>query len=133
LIADVCFDSFLTIAQLDIEGLNITVTSGAKSGVKAKGKARAEGLEILANASLKLKGGVHYALIGRNGTGKSSEYSRPYRVALGTRGVKLFSFFFHENMISNSRHSNLESCSPEVDTWNSNPDQDFYPPTNGCR
>jgi ATPase subunit of ABC transporter with duplicated ATPase domains len=50
------------------------VTSGAgKSAAKPKGKARAEGLEILANASLKLKAGVHYALIGRNGTGKSSE------------------------------------------------------------
>lgn len=57
--------------KLDIEGLNITVTSGA--GKSTKGKARAEGLEILANASLKLKAGVHYALIGRNGTGKSSE------------------------------------------------------------
>jgi ATPase subunit of ABC transporter with duplicated ATPase domains len=57
---------------LDIEGLNITVTSG-KAGVKQKAKARSEGLEILANASLKLKAGVHYALIGRNGTGKSSE------------------------------------------------------------
>jgi ATPase subunit of ABC transporter with duplicated ATPase domains len=42
--------------------------------VKAKGKARGEGLEILANGSLKLKAGVHYALIGRNGTGKSSEF-----------------------------------------------------------
>jgi ABC-type polysaccharide/polyol phosphate transport system ATPase subunit len=61
-------------SQLDIEGLNITVTSGAgKAGAKPKGKARADGLEILANANLKLKAGVHYALIGRNGTGKSSE------------------------------------------------------------
>ena len=41
--------------------------------MKPKGKARSEGLEILANANLKLKAGVHYALIGRNGTGKSSE------------------------------------------------------------
>jgi ABC-type polysaccharide/polyol phosphate transport system ATPase subunit len=58
--------------KLDIEGLNITVTSGTGSAGK-KGKARAEGLEILNNASLKLKAGVQYALIGRNGTGKSSE------------------------------------------------------------
>ncbi|KAF4631392.1 hypothetical protein G7Y89_g6740 [Cudoniella acicularis] len=59
--------------KLDIEGLHITVTSGSgKSALKGKGKARAEGLEILANASLKLKAGVHYALIGRNGTGKST-------------------------------------------------------------
>ncbi|KAN0105834.1 P-loop containing nucleoside triphosphate hydrolase protein [Hyaloscypha variabilis] len=59
--------------ELDIEGLNITVTSGAgKAGAKPKGKARADGLEILANANLKLKAGVHYALIGRNGTGKST-------------------------------------------------------------
>ncbi|CZR65733.1 related to positive effector protein GCN20 [Phialocephala subalpina] len=57
--------------ELDIQGLNITVTSG-NSASKPKGKARAEGLEILANASLKLKAGIHYALIGRNGTGKST-------------------------------------------------------------
>ena len=63
----------MTIDQLDIEGLNITVTSGGNPGVKAKGKARAEGLELLSNASLKINAGVHYALIGRNGTGKSSE------------------------------------------------------------
>ncbi|KAE8445405.1 hypothetical protein EG329_013418 [Mollisiaceae sp. DMI_Dod_QoI] len=58
--------------ELDIEGLNITVTSGGKSASKPKGKARAEGLEILANANLKLKAGIQYALIGRNGTGKST-------------------------------------------------------------
>jgi ATPase subunit of ABC transporter with duplicated ATPase domains len=52
--------------------LNIAVTSGG-TGIKPKGKARAEGLEILVNAGLKLKAGVHYALIGRNGTGKSSQ------------------------------------------------------------
>jgi len=55
--------------------LNITVTSSGGKSAKPKGKARAEGLEILGNASLRLKAGVHYALIGRNGTGKSSEYS----------------------------------------------------------
>ncbi|KAL5332085.1 hypothetical protein ACEPPN_001629 [Leptodophora sp. 'Broadleaf-Isolate-01'] len=58
--------------ELDIDGLNITVTSAGGKATKAKGKARADGLEILANASLKLKAGVHYALIGRNGTGKST-------------------------------------------------------------
>lgn len=64
--------------QLDIEGLNITVTS-ADSGpkgtatAKAKGKAKAsEGTEILSNAKLRLKAGSRYALIGRNGSGKSS-------------------------------------------------------------
>ena len=67
--------------QLDIEGLNITVTSGgggAAGGDKAtkskgKGKAMAEGTEILANAKLRLKAGSRYALVGRNGSGKSSE------------------------------------------------------------
>jgi ATPase subunit of ABC transporter with duplicated ATPase domains len=64
-------NSFLS--QLDIDGLSITVTSGsATPPVKPKGKARAEGLEILSNATLKLKAGVHYALVGRNGTGKST-------------------------------------------------------------
>ncbi|QSZ30932.1 hypothetical protein DSL72_000491 [Monilinia vaccinii-corymbosi] len=58
--------------ELDIEGLNIAVTSSGKAGGKAKGKSRAEGLEILSHASLKLKAGICYALIGRNGTGKST-------------------------------------------------------------
>ncbi|TGO48683.1 hypothetical protein BOTNAR_0464g00070 [Botryotinia narcissicola] len=58
--------------ELDIEGLNITVTSSGKSGGKSKGKSKTEGLEILSNASLKLKAGICYALIGRNGTGKST-------------------------------------------------------------
>lgn len=68
-------DRLLTVWQLDINGLNITVTSASPSntGPKVKGRARGEGLEILANASLKLKAGIHYALIGRNGAGKSSE------------------------------------------------------------
>ncbi|KAI0882753.1 P-loop containing nucleoside triphosphate hydrolase protein [Annulohypoxylon maeteangense] len=58
--------------ELDIEGLNITVTSGGKAGAKGKAKARCEGTEILANANLRLKAGQRYAVIGRNGTGKST-------------------------------------------------------------
>ncbi|KAL3419873.1 ABC transporter, partial [Phlyctema vagabunda] len=42
------------------------------SATKTKGKAKADGLEILNNATLKLKKGNSYALIGRNGTGKST-------------------------------------------------------------
>ena len=50
------------------------MTSGpGKAPLKAKGKARADGLELISNANLKLKAGIHYALIGRNGTGKSSK------------------------------------------------------------
>ncbi|KAI0393468.1 hypothetical protein F5Y17DRAFT_432020, partial [Xylariaceae sp. FL0594] len=63
--------------ELDIEGLSITVTSGTtgKPGLKrgTKGKARSEGTEILDNATLRLKAGQRYALVGRNGSGKSSE------------------------------------------------------------
>jgi ABC-type polysaccharide/polyol phosphate transport system ATPase subunit len=61
--------------QLDIEGLNITVTSGTaeKAKGKGKGKAAAEGTEILSNAKLRLKAGSRYALVGRNGSGKSSK------------------------------------------------------------
>ncbi|KAI8629226.1 ABC transporter [Xylariaceae sp. FL1651] len=69
--------------ELDIEGLYITVTSSSTSpksksssitsGSKvAKGKARSEGTEILNNATLRLKAGQRYALLGRNGTGKST-------------------------------------------------------------
>jgi ABC-type polysaccharide/polyol phosphate transport system ATPase subunit len=62
---------------LDIEGLNITVTSGvpAYSSGARKGKAAAtrEGTDILSDAKLRLKAGQRYALVGRNGSGKSSE------------------------------------------------------------
>lgn len=64
--------------QLDIEGLDITVTSGSASNKPstAKGKAKAsksgEGTEVLANAKLRLKAGQRYAVIGRNGSGKST-------------------------------------------------------------
>ncbi|KAJ3562829.1 hypothetical protein NPX13_g8415 [Xylaria arbuscula] len=59
--------------ELDVEGLNITVTSASSSkGSKvSKGKARSEGTEILDNATLRLKAGQRYALVGRNGSGKS--------------------------------------------------------------
>lgn len=67
--------------QLDVEGLNITVTSGEKTADK-KGKARfkGDGVEILSNAKLRLKAGQRYALIGRNGSGKSSKNT--YRIVL---------------------------------------------------
>ncbi|OAR02715.1 hypothetical protein LLEC1_08076, partial [Akanthomyces lecanii] len=60
--------------ELDIDGVNITIVGGAKSGTPAKGrsKARTEGLEILSGAKLRLKEGHRYALVGRNGTGKST-------------------------------------------------------------
>ncbi|KAM4056946.1 ABC transporter [Hirsutella rhossiliensis] len=62
--------------ELDIEGLCITVTSADKAAAPAKGtksKARSsQGIEILSGASLRLKQGQRYALVGRNGTGKST-------------------------------------------------------------
>lgn len=68
--------------ELDIEGLNITVTSSArdKPKGKGKGKAAAEGTEILNNAKLRLKAGSRYALVGRNGSGKSSKPARPNEI-----------------------------------------------------
>lgn len=58
--------------ELDVEGLNITVTAGDKPSAKGKGKAKGEGIELLSNAKLRLKAGQRYALVGRNGSGKSS-------------------------------------------------------------
>ncbi|POR38000.1 ABC transporter F family member 3 [Tolypocladium paradoxum] len=61
--------------ELDVEGLSMTVTSGDKTAAgsaKGKSKARTEGIEILSNAKLRLKEGRRYALVGRNGTGKST-------------------------------------------------------------
>lgn len=66
------------IQKVSIDGLNISVVP-ADSGLhtkKGKGKASTPALEILSGAELKLKGGVHYGLLGRNGTGKSSEQFR---------------------------------------------------------
>ena len=71
------------VHQVDVKGLNITIntagndeaiyaSSGLKVKAKAKAKAKNDGLEILTSAELRLKHGIHYALVGRNGTGKSS-------------------------------------------------------------
>lgn len=63
-----------------MEGLGIVVTSSipestddGKAKSKGKAKAKAAGRELISDAHLKLKGGVHYGLLGRNGTGKSSK------------------------------------------------------------
>ncbi|GAO18305.1 hypothetical protein UVI_02033060 [Ustilaginoidea virens] len=61
--------------ELDIAGLQIVATSGRdnrSSAASSKSKARSEGVEILTNARLLLKQGQRYALVGRNGTGKST-------------------------------------------------------------
>ncbi|EED21426.1 ABC ATPase, putative [Talaromyces stipitatus ATCC 10500] len=65
--------------EVDIQGLNITVHSPQQSSTettekkpKAKSKSKADGLELISNADLKLKAGVHYGLVGRNGSGKST-------------------------------------------------------------
>ncbi|KAM0220188.1 hypothetical protein ACHAQI_000646 [Fusarium lateritium] len=58
--------------ELDIDGVNITVTSGDKPTGKGKAKAKSDGVEILTGAKLRLKEGQRYALVGRNGTGKST-------------------------------------------------------------
>lgn len=63
--------------QLDVEGLQILVTSGSvtsSTATKSTSRSRAQGLEILSDAKLLLKQGKRYALVGRNGTGKSSEF-----------------------------------------------------------
>ncbi|KAJ5746919.1 uncharacterized protein N7511_008615 [Penicillium nucicola] len=66
--------------EIDVDGLNIVVTSSAadstedasKSKVKGKSKAKAAGRELISDAHLRLKAGIHYGLLGRNGTGKST-------------------------------------------------------------
>ncbi|KAL4809294.1 P-loop containing nucleoside triphosphate hydrolase protein [Aspergillus unguis] len=65
--------------EIDVEGLTISVTSpvdtaaaSSKTKVKGKSKAKAEARELIVDAHLRLKSGVHYGLIGRNGTGKST-------------------------------------------------------------
>lgn len=64
--------------QIDVDGLNILVKAAAepddpsKPKPRGKSKAKAEGKELITDAHLRLKAGVHYGFIGRNGTGKSS-------------------------------------------------------------
>lgn len=80
--------------QLDVEGLNITIksaspasndakASSSTAASKGRAKAKGEGIEILSNAKLRLKEGQRYALVGRNGTGKSSESSLPLPLKVG--------------------------------------------------
>ncbi|KAK2751055.1 hypothetical protein FQN57_000130 [Myotisia sp. PD_48] len=74
-----------TSGELDIQGLDIIISAASpsdegksappgsgKDKPKKKGKAASQGLELLSNANLRLKAGVHYGLVGRNGTGKST-------------------------------------------------------------
>lgn len=71
--------------QVDVQGLDLVIRSQpdadvastsnsgmAKSKSRGKLKSKSEGTEILLNADLRLKAGVHYGLVGRNGAGKSS-------------------------------------------------------------
>ncbi|OJD19601.1 hypothetical protein AJ78_00458 [Emergomyces pasteurianus Ep9510] len=74
--------------EIDIQGLNITIaspvptttTAGSSDAGKSsksaksrgKSKIKSDGIEILSSADLHLKAGVHYGLVGRNGTGKST-------------------------------------------------------------
>ncbi|KAG5919414.1 hypothetical protein E4U42_006528 [Claviceps africana] len=61
--------------ELDVEGLQILVTSdgmASSTATKSNSRSRGQGLEILSDAKLFLREGRRYALIGRNGTGKST-------------------------------------------------------------
>ncbi|OJI97160.1 hypothetical protein ASPVEDRAFT_159327 [Aspergillus versicolor CBS 583.65] len=65
--------------EIDVDGLTIAVKSPidttedpSKQKGKGKSKAKADARELIADAHLRLKAGVHYGLIGRNGTGKST-------------------------------------------------------------
>ena len=67
-----------------MEGLTVAVSSTLKNGdnasiskPKGRSKAKAEARELIIDAHLRLKAGVCYGLIGRNGTGKSSASSLP--------------------------------------------------------
>ncbi|PWY95347.1 ABC transporter [Aspergillus sclerotioniger CBS 115572] len=64
--------------EVDVEGLTIAVSStlngdnASISKPKGRSKAKAEARELIVDAHLRLKAGVCYGLIGRNGTGKST-------------------------------------------------------------
>lgn len=65
--------------EIDVDGLTIAVASSrdsaedpSKSKPKGKAKGKPDTRELISDAHLRLKAGVHYGLIGRNGTGKST-------------------------------------------------------------
>ncbi|KAL3448669.1 P-loop containing nucleoside triphosphate hydrolase protein [Aspergillus insuetus] len=65
--------------EIDVENLTISVVAPlddaedpAKAKTKGKSKAKAEARELISDAHLRLKAGIHYGLVGRNGTGKST-------------------------------------------------------------
>ena len=63
------------MSQVDIQDLNLSIISSRLSSKtkKSKGKGAGHELEILTGAHLRLKTGTLYGMLGRNGTGKSSE------------------------------------------------------------
>ncbi|KFX92594.1 hypothetical protein V490_05303 [Pseudogymnoascus sp. VKM F-3557] len=60
--------------EIDIAGLSLGIAPSGATGKAKKGKGKAAGQEkeLLVNAELRLKSGIHYALLGRNGSGKST-------------------------------------------------------------
>ncbi|KAL4994562.1 P-loop containing nucleoside triphosphate hydrolase protein [Aspergillus recurvatus] len=65
--------------EIDVEGLTIAVSSHldtaedpSRTKAKGKSKSKADARELISDAHLRLKARVHYGLIGRNGTGKST-------------------------------------------------------------
>lgn len=63
--------------QIDVQDLDISLirrASGEEGPSRASktSKAKSEGLELLSHAHLRIKPGARLALIGRNGTGKST-------------------------------------------------------------
>lgn len=59
--------------EIDIDNVSITLVGGSESQASTKAKkGHGQGLEILSGAKLRLKEGQSYALVGRNGTGKST-------------------------------------------------------------
>ncbi|KAE8148198.1 P-loop containing nucleoside triphosphate hydrolase protein [Aspergillus avenaceus] len=65
--------------EIDVDGLTISVAlsrdtpeDGPQSRTKGKSKTKPDARELISDTHLRLKAGVHYGLIGRNGTGKST-------------------------------------------------------------
>jgi ABC-type multidrug transport system fused ATPase/permease subunit len=86
MIIDTWHETELPVGKIDIQGLSIIVqrpgtnlleNSSSSSADKKKSRSKNTGLELLSNADLRLKAGVHYGLVGRNGSGKSSMYIDP--------------------------------------------------------
>lgn len=116
--------------KIDVEGLTIAVSSSrdtpedpSKPKPRGKTKGKPDTRELISDAHLRLKAGVHYGLIGRNGTGKSSKHCfRIYHAKEKSNDIKVCDVV----RLIYVTCSALTSYGRQTRPWNSTFDTDSY-------